>query len=453
MLILRASNATFILSFGSGFHLINLKYIERNFGLKVTLNSIHPNKLKSLDRASYESNPLNSRTQSSKAVDVYNLNLDSEREIVYAVTGLSNVPEFGEYISGRDALTMNVETNLPDIAKILSLALDKYKAKIPEEFEWVDNINEVKDLVLQSSLDAQVDEFLDKGDYSSFWLGEPEIVDWEDQIGYSFNLYPRTPRHTTLSLEHYISHLDGDDLNIDSMKNHTVHVNDSAYNSMKKWSVYRCLYGEIDYKGSKYILRNGIWYKIDSNFVNDIDNYLTKLDDYDINLPIYKHDKEFDYNKTASKGNILFMDQKTIQIGGVYDKVEHCDLIKDGKEFIHVKMYRSSSTLSHLFSQGLVSAEAFVGDAEYRHKLNDKLDDSIKLANPDNRPTSSDYSIIYAIATKKNIPIELPFFSKITLKNSLKKLKTLGYNVSLIKINIDEGFLKTKRYPKKKKRA
>ncbi|MGL5073740.1 MAG: TIGR04141 family sporadically distributed protein, partial [Aeromonas salmonicida] len=49
------------------------------------------------------------------------------------------------------------------------------------------------------------------------------------------------------------------------------------------------------------------------------------------------------------------------------------------------------------------------------------------------RPNPSNYKIVYAIATEKKIPDELPFFSKITLKNSLKTLRALDYGIYLAK--------------------
>lgn len=110
-----------------------------------------------------------------------------------------------------------------------------------------------------------------------------------------------------------------------------------------------------------------------------------------------------------------------------------------------MKLYRSSSTLSHLFSQGFVSAEAFIKDPLYREKLNPKLPPSIRLTDTKARPNPSKYSIVYAIATEKKIPNELPFFSKITLKNSLKTLRALDYGVFLAKIDIDQNLLRKKK--------
>ncbi|WP_228255482.1 TIGR04141 family sporadically distributed protein [Acinetobacter wuhouensis] len=162
---------------------------------------------------------------------------------------------------------------------------------------------------------------------------------------------------------------------------------------------------------------------------------------------MYKQEREEDYNEFVvdADPNFCLMDKKNIRIGGAYDKLEHCDLIRNGNEFIHVKFYRSSSTLSHLFSQGFVAAEAFVKDQWYRNQLNPKLPLSMQLADPNMRPDPSNYRIVYAIATEKDIPKELPFFSKITLKNTLKTLRALNYKISLTAIKVDPILLKTKK--------
>lgn len=445
--IVRISKSIFILSFGTGFHLIKPEAIERDFGLRVTLNSVNPDKLRSLDKASYDHNPLNSRTQSTMDVDIFNLHLDSEMEMLYAVTGASLVKEFGSHVTGRDALTIAVEADLSDIPAILSESINRYRSKLPEKFRWVENINRVRDLDEIEILDLELNQHFNAGKFNDFWLGEPEIVDWENQIGYSFDMYPKTLRHVVLSFSDYITFLAGVTPTVELMKSHVVHVNNSEYQSVKCWSIYRCLYAEVNYDSNCYILRNGVWYKVNNDFVTAVDEYLKDLKIYPLKFPIYSHDREEDYNSHVSKTEAGFclMDKKNIQIGGPYDKLEHCDLIRNGNEFIHVKLYRSSSTLSHLFSQGFVAAEAFIKDSWYREKLNPKLPPSIRLTDTKARPTPSNYKIVYAIATEKKIPDELPFFSKITLKNSLKTLRALDYGVFLTKIDIDQNLLKKKK--------
>ncbi|WP_151811575.1 TIGR04141 family sporadically distributed protein [Acinetobacter bereziniae] len=452
ILIIRMLDSTFILTFGTGFHLLRLEAIERDFGLKVTLNSVDPDKLRSLDKASYDLNPLNSRTQSTLDVDIFNLHLDSEMEMLYAITGVSIVNEFGSQVTGRDALTIAVETNLEDIPRILKESIKRYKMNLPNKFSWVENIHRVRDLDEIEILDLELDVYLSSNKHENFWLGEPEIIDWENQIGYSFDMRQKTPRFIVLSFKDFLEYLNDNIPTVELMKNTTIHVNNNEYQSIKKWSVYRCLYAEIKYGTDQYILRNGIWYKAHSDFVNSVDRYLEEsLHDYTFKFPVYNHDREEEYNTHVSKTetNFCLMDKNNIKIGGSYDKLEHCDLIRNGSEFIHVKLYRSSSTLSHLFSQGFVAAEAFVKDNWYRGQLNPKLPKSIQLTDPQIKPDARKYTIVYAIATQKVIPNELPFFSKITLKNALKTLLALDYKVSLAKIDIDPILLKTKKYKSK----
>ncbi|MDX7838270.1 MULTISPECIES: TIGR04141 family sporadically distributed protein [Aeromonas] len=444
----------FILSFGTGFHLLKDDAIERDFGLKVTLNSVDPDKLRSLDKASYDHNPLNSRTQSTIDVDIFNLHLDSETEMLYAITGTSLIPEFGLNVTGRDALTVAVETTLNTLPKILEISLSQYKKKLPSKFSWVENINRVRDLDEIEILDMELDSCLSSNNYNGIWLGEPEIIDWENQIGYSFGTGQRVPRHPVLSLNDYIDHIDRDELTVERMKLDTIYVNNNDYQPTKQWSVYRCIYAEIVYSGNTYILRNGTWYRVNTTFTESIDKYLMDINIYPNDLPEYSHEREEDYNLFVcdSDSSFCLMDKKNIKIGGAYDKIEHCDLIRNGNEFIHVKFYRSSGTLSHLFSQGLVAAEAFIKDAWYREQLNPKLPISIKLDDPTKRPTPSNYNIVYAIATNKNIPNELPFFSKVTLKNALIMLRALDYKVSLAQIKIEPSLFAKKFFRPQKVR-
>jgi uncharacterized protein (TIGR04141 family) len=455
--VVNLEDKLFILTFGTGFHLIKNEAIERDFGLRVTLNSVDPDKLRSLDKANYDHNPLNSRTQSSIDLGVFDLDVDSEMDMLYAVTGASRVPVFGSHVTGRDALTLVLDIDLKGLKDVLLEALKRYKEDLPKEFEWVDNIQRVKDKELIEVLDLELDDVLAKNEFQKMWIGEPEIVDWESQIGYSFDRYQKTEIHVVLKIEDLVKRFKdkGILLTTENLKNQSIHINDNEYNSIKKWSAYRCLYAEVSAEKEQYILRNGQWYIVNRNFVEYVDKYLEGLDPYDFEFPVYFHDREEDYNDfvVGKYGNIELMDKKFVKIGGPYDKLEFCDLIKDSSELIHVKYYRSSSTLSHLFSQGFVASEAFISDSGFRKRLNEKLPDSAKLTCTDSRPDPSSYRIVYAIATNRSVPQELPFFSKVTLKNALKTLKTLNYNVSIAAIKVDPVLeVKKKAKPAKEKK-
>jgi uncharacterized protein (TIGR04141 family) len=210
VLLVRHAGALFALSFGMGHHLINLDLVERDFGLRVTLNSIDPLKLRSLDKASHEVNPLHIRSQSARDADIFDLNIDPELDMVHAVTGTSEVALFGEHISGRDALTINPPATLDDLPEILAEALARGNRPLPERFAWIDNVHRVRDSTMIECLDdALTDALRSDPRPENLWLGEPEIVDWETQTGYSFDQRARTARHRTLQIDQLLEYIAG----------------------------------------------------------------------------------------------------------------------------------------------------------------------------------------------------------------------------------------------------
>lgn len=456
LLVVRAHGRIFILAFGSGYHLIITDSIERDFGLRITLNSVGPEKLRSLDKSNYEDNPLNSRNQSPRNVGIFELEIDSETDMLYAITGASSVDIFGTHVTGRDALVICPEVTLDTLSDILLETISRYEMKLPENFEWVDNINKIKDTDTILLLDMELDEkLLSDKELDHCWLGEPEIVDWETQAGYSFDQYYKTPIYPTLEIKELASYIDTHNKEkfcTDSLKKQIIHINNEDHRSIKSWSAYRCLYAELVYGNEQYVLRNGIWYRINQDFVTRIDTYLKDLPAYDFTLPIYNHEREDEYNDHVIKNDNSFtlFDKKPIGLGGRHDKIEFCDILRNFTDLIHVKYYRSSSTLSHLFSQGCVAAESFISDKDFRRKLNTKLPEQMKIKDINTRPESKNYCIVYAIAINRDIPLKLPFFSKVTLKNAFKTLRALDFEVKLARIEVDKILAAKKIYRKQK---
>jgi uncharacterized protein (TIGR04141 family) len=125
------------------------------------------------------------------------------------------------------------------------------------------------------------------------------------------------------------------------------------------------------------------------------------------------------------------MDQKFVSVKGGPKKIEACDIFTKDKQFIHVKNKSQSAQLSHLFSQGKVSAECFISDLEFRkqvyQKVKDKLGDSV--FSYEDRPISNEYEIVYAIIDNKNSSLvdKLPFFSKVNLMLTIQELERMHF--------------------------
>lgn len=324
-----------------------------------------------------------------------------------------------------------------------------YSQPLPEEFEWVNNIKEADEIEVEI-LDSILIDLIKAKDFNDVWLGEPEIVDWENQIGYCFEKRQRSMIYESLSVNHICEYFDSKkiEVSVDGLKGSTLHVLNADFESIKKWSLYRCIYAEIKESDQNYILRDSIWYVADRKFVSTIDDEMKRILHYEETdkFPIYSYKREEEYNEKICIADKRFthMDQNFIYHGGGRSKVEFCDLIRGGSDFIHVKYYSGSQSMSHLFSQAFVGSELFISDSEFRGKLNEKLPAHIKLADHSIRPEAKKYKVVFAIATNKKIPEDLPLFSKINLKNFNKSISNFGYEVRICRIAVDPAIYKKK---------
>ncbi|MFT4434184.1 TIGR04141 family sporadically distributed protein [Caballeronia sp. 15715] len=448
VLIFRDKEAVFALSFGTGHHLIDRDLVVRDFGLRVTLNSVDPDKLRSLDKANYETNPLNTRSQSPKDADIFDLQIDTENDMVYALTGTSTVPLLGDRVTGRDALTIMPESTLEILPLILREAHARYSEKPPQKFSFVEDVSRVRDTEDEQILNLELSDLLTQDPPpTNVWVGEPEIVDWEAQTGYSFERGKKGVVHSTLQLDKLLDHMaaKGAKPSEAELRALKIYVIDANYMPVKQWSAYQCLYAEIPMGDQVYILRNGAWHVVSDDFVDRVDKALADVEIDATAMPVYAHDDEGHYNESCAEpgSGYELLDRKMVPIGGPHDKIEFCDLVRDGHDLIHVKVYRSSATLSHLFAQGSVSAQTFLRDGQFRKQLNNRLPASIKLVDPSVRPEPKNFRVVYAIATSKSLPFELPFFAKVALKNAVADLRMIGFTVALSRIDLDPVFLKT----------
>lgn len=93
-----------------------------------------------------------------------------------------------------------------------------------------------------------------------------------------------------------------------------------------------------------------------------------------------------------------------------------------------------SATLSHLYAQGLVSAQLLASNADgYRERLVEELEEIQPDAEFGSR---EEWTIVYAIATEKAGPLanSLYFFSKVNLDRTVRQLNSFGVKTALARI-------------------
>ena len=437
----------FAIPFGYGWTFLNHGVWEERFGLKITLNTVDPNNLRRIDKKNMSSVPKDTSEQLSREGVAADFGIDIEQDLIQSITGKTKEEGFGKTITGKDSLSLSVKVDLSNIQEFLKQAYKKYESdEYKKDFGWIDQISEVKDPKLNENLNKGLIDNIKNNNLDKVWMAVPELVDWADVSGFSYK-NDKNDLKADILLADFISNLPNSEKNNLTLDvfNRRIYCFGASSDELKhQWKAFNCLYCEIqdDKEKKTHLLSNGKWYEVENDFAKQVNDGYQQLRDStaSISLPTYKCKNENEYNKETAKNNTDFccMDRELISHGGGYSKIEFCDLYTKDKKMIHVKHYGGSAVLSHLFSQGVVSGELLLADKEFRGKVNEKLSNGHKISNPNDKPNSSDFQIIFGIISSSSKQLEIPFFSKVSLRNAKRRLETYGYKVSLQKISAEE---------------
>ncbi len=439
VLIVPAEGRYFAACFGHGYAYLDKRYIEARFGLRTCLNIVDPETIRLLDKRTFDSLGKLSHEQSTRPVNIREFGLEIDKDLLRSLVGTPLEGSFGKQVAGKDSICVRVPITVNQLPGFLGRCFEESKKETyKNNFEFIDNIFEITDPEQIELLELQLIENLNTTANSKIWLAIPDIIKWEESSGFRYSKKQSEPIVDDVRLTGYIQRwsLDGS-MSISDMKKHRIFQfgNDDT-TVLNSWPVYHCLYAEVALGGKTYILTEGAWYNIYQNFVSSVQAEINEIPSFGKQLPVWGDEHEQDYNERVcaqSNDNFVLMDRKQIFHGGGASSIEFCDLLSSEREIIHVKNYSGSSVLSHLFHQGMNSAFLTVGDIEFRQKVNQKLPDSHKLPEEGLFP-SSDYEVVFAIGTRDPIGFDLPFFSKVSLRNSFRNLRVSGYRVSFAKI-------------------
>lgn len=445
---------TFLVTFGLGRNLINADCIQEKFGMYVVLNSIAPGTVRSVDVNILESVPMHDKIQSSKLSKINTFNLNSERDLLRVVTGNTQSAyknRLGVSVTGSDTLKVSIDITIDDLPNRLEEIYRIYRqTNYKDDFGFIDMISPLKDNTLRDSLNAELIRRINDRELNLVWMSIPEIFDWEN-LG-AFRYTRKGLDYCDMEIDSLLSDVYLDEqIDLMALNNKRVYAINTDNVEIGNWSVYRCLCTEVENDGKQYILSNGQWYQLDEDFSREISNYYEGIGVIDLGFSDARfNEKEGDYNKRVAdedSNRLLLMDQRLIQPATGRDKIEVCDMFTTGKEFVHIKRYSGSATLSHLFNQGFVSGELMIQKG-FRELYNRKLDE---LANNEEHRNldawkiigdfnQDEYKVVFAIISDNvgDRP-SIPFFSKVAFRNICRKLKGFGYDVRLMKIGVNKA--------------
>lgn len=446
IVLIYIQNRIMAIVFGYGRSFLKEECIERNFGLKVALNTINPNKMRSINAATIEDMVVTTQRQASYSTTQDEFGLNVTNDIMKGLTGEPYNPVYGNHISGKDSLVVSVSMEITEIKEKLGLYYEAYKDERYKRigFEWVDNVSEIRDSIQSETLDFKLAKAIENGQIDHLHIAPPETTDWDRIIGFCYSGIGKKMEddknyNLNLDLTEYIEKIKPGTNVYQKIRRDKLYAMNSDGVPFAICSIYAALVFQTEYEGKNYILCSGTWYYVETSFFEQVNNFITtKVPLSDIALPDCPIDKdEGSYNEMVANGNANFclMDRKLLSVENGPKQIEGCDIFTRDKKMIHIKNKGQSAQLSHLFSQGKVSAECFVSDMTFRKQISDIISKKFGTTVFDytQKPKSDEFEIVYAIIDTKNSSIEtkLPFFSKVNLMITAQELDRMHFKFSV----------------------
>jgi len=447
-ILLRASGRIFAITFGYGRNLLVLDAFEREFGLRVALNTVDPETLRSVDARTFEELTVMTRSQTSRAAGLENFRISQAEDILRAITGIPRDPGFGTRVTGADAAKISYVPSLGTLAEKCeqlyeAYCSDNYKMR----FGFIDQLRTLRDPSKINLLNEEVVRRIRTRNFGGLHFAPPEVVDLEDIESFIFEGL-RDEGATDLDVTKYCDLVgDSDLISITELRRRKVGaLYGSGGEPHYRWKLFDCIVAEVQLESHLFVLSGGTWYEVDMAFseriAQDVNNRLANNDLLPVARP---NEDERTYNGRASRERSFhLLDRKTVVPTGGRTPIEFCDLMTANGQLVHIKRRSRSSILSHLFSQGVVSSETFLRDRGFRQALAAKLrEDGLHSAAaiiPVDRPSPSNWEVVFGVigGERSEWPRSLPFFSQLNFKINAERLENLGYGVSLVHIPIEQ---------------
>jgi uncharacterized protein (TIGR04141 family) len=456
----------FIITHGhGGRHFINPYAYEYDFGLRIAINVIDDGNVQSANMFTPSECAMRTTKQTGKTTKLNDFEIDVYKTLLKTISGKvrKEYASFLENIDGADCVKFPFSGSKDDFEAVIKQMYDSYQKDEYKKngFEWIDNYRIEKNQTIVGQLNEKLKDEINSRS-NKIALSYPIYAESVIEVQFKYkSIIGRSKTFPILDIEtQYYKILEENGLlvTVDDLKKHQIAIIDYADGKeINSYAVYSVLYAEVELGRQDYFLESGKWYKVDSSFISEVNDAIANLYknkiDFGLKYDVRKYSGKAAQNKKNNEK--LFNTDLVAQLSKIgptelldckliyYDRnsIELCDVLHkckdDSYKLIHNKIYHGSSTLSHLFGQGYVSAE-LIADEKFVIKANNKIINKKLKIDVKNIVDRSKYSIVYGIIVKKNNEntFHMPLFSKINIYHFCKSIIRLGYSVELALIEI-----------------
>lgn len=444
-------------AFGHGHQLLDKGRVESRFGLITALNAIDGERLRSVDTLRRADSMFNAHVQANSATQLASFGIDTYREILTHVAGsvrADYVEQLGTVLHGAENARFSVGLAAKDLAERAELLIDLHgRDDYREQFEFIDNLA-AADKATSDALDARLTDEIRQsmrggtGAFAYLDLASPRVLEPSRAVMFSYSSDSREPPcpRDGLRLSDYLATREGEAeaVDISCLKRDQVLLRVPDEEDEVLGSVYRCLIGEIELDERLYQLLEGKWYLVKNSLVEFVRSELGQVEESDIAFPAYRageHEAAYNVRAAEQLGAVL-MDRSSPAIAQHPSRVEFCDfaLVDESHAapyvLVFAKRRKQSSTLSHLWSQAVVSLKAYLGEHGYRTEVQAELEAAgTGLAQAAAGPVRvQDYCVTFLLLEARasgRVWEALPFFSQAALHYALSELRALQVQIRL----------------------
>ncbi|MFB9477977.1 DUF6119 family protein [Streptomyces filamentosus] len=465
VIFLPVKNRTFAICFGYGSSTLEWSWVEANFGLRFAarrfdskaMTGVGSRRIDSSARSQWVQIPTNS------SISDFEVELDGEftRKLIGNLSEGVEFPELGAVVA-TDSVAFKLETDLNRVRDVLGVMLETAETgDVTKDLAFIDSLEPLRaksevvktlerlltmeffgDRVRNTQgpaaegLDVHLLAFAPPDDLSVENIHNFVIYKGEDSQEFE-EMSLQSLRAAILSFPGKFG--------VTSLASMKVQARDSngaaasIARPLKHWLIF-----EAGNQDRRYLLTLGKWYALAESYSKKLDEDLAQIEDVTdvLNLRTWddwgpKKNWEKHFNERAAEGrnDLICLDRHPIYSEG--DQIEACDLLHADGYLVHVKKYTGSQTLSHLFSQGFVSAQTLISDAAYRSDFLEAVN-SINPALVGVAGSMPPKFVTYAIAfdDQQWLPQDLPTFSKVNLRSFSKRIKLLGSTATLARVQM-----------------
>jgi uncharacterized protein (TIGR04141 family) len=462
-LLVPVDGINYAVAFGHGRHYLREGKIDNQFGLDIAVRLLNPDAIRRITRWALSAKARVDQNNVPGGQGLWAFGLREHAELVRNLAGrvrlevmpqISHVKRRGHHRNFRMSLTcsnsvqirLGIEGDslIADLRELTRVINEVHPHERLEPLQWVRRMPAEHPLV--PVLDSATADL----------LAAPYPTSGEVGIAYPARYYdgPDVQRFRGIIGDVTI---DTDDLTIDHVQDGVrAHapdeylrvlrtgriegVDESGQSLGDDVSALNWLAAEIIDPKRRYILLDGGWYELGDQYLDHVDRLVNEAFSRapSWTLPAWRDAEpdeqgryvEGNYNLHVAKDpRFLCLDKKLVTSRAHPHGIEACDLLGPNNELVHVKKFSSktgSSVLSHLFAQGLVAIETFLGNSttwdEFCEKVADQAPD--RAANLGSRPAA----LVYAIhrSDRPLNPATLFTFARSALVSASIALSTYG---------------------------